>query len=132
MRTRFGLILIFALSLVAAACGGGDSDTTTPVAADTTTSTAAPATTTTTVAVDACAIDELELVEPGFLTVATGEPAFFPYVLDDDPTSGQGFESAVAYAVANELGFTNDQVKWVGTGFDEAFAPGGTGRGERF
>ena len=110
MRTRFGLTLL-ALSLVAAACGGGDSDTTTPVAADTTTTTttttAPPATTTTTVAVDTCAIDQLELVDPGFLTVATGEPAFFPYVLDDDPTSGLGFESAVAYAVANELGFAN-------------------------
>ncbi len=127
MRTRFGLTLL-ALSLVAAACGSGDSDTTTPVAADTTTTTttttAPPATTTTTVAVDTCAIDQLELVDPGFLTVATGEPAFFPYVLDDDPTSGLGFESAVAYAVANELGFANEQVKWVGTGFDEAIAPG--------
>ena len=129
MRTRFGLTLL-ALSLVAAACGSGDSDTTTPVVADTTTTTtattttAAPATTTTTVAVDACAIDQLNLVDAGVLTVATGLPAFFPYVLDDDPTSKQGFESAVVYAVANEMGFTDDQVKWVRTGFDEAIAPG--------
>ncbi len=130
MRTRFGLTLL-ALSLVAAACGGGDSDTTTAVAADTTTTTAAattttaaPATTTTTVAVDECAVDQLNLVDAGVLTVATGLPAFFPYVLDDDPTSKQGFESAVAYAVANEMGFTDDQVKWVRTGFDEAIAPG--------
>ena len=124
MRTRFGLILIFSLSLVAAACGDGDSDTTVPLAADTTTTTVASATTTTTVTLDPCAVDQLELVDPGFLTVGTGEPAFFPYVLDDDPTSGLGFESAVAYAVAGEMGFTNDQVKWVGTGFDEAIAPG--------
>ena len=129
MRTRFGLTLL-ALSLVAAACGSGDSDTTTPVVADTTTTTTAttttapPATTTTTVAVDACAIDQLNLVDAGVLTIATGLPAFFPYVLDDDPTSKQGFESAVAYALANEMGFSDDQVQWVRTGFDEAIAPG--------
>lgn len=73
---------------------------------------------------DSCAIEDLELVTEGTLTIATGEPAFPPYVIDDDPTNQQGFEAAVAYAVAGEMGFTDDQVDWVRTGFDEAIAPG--------
>jgi polar amino acid transport system substrate-binding protein len=58
------------------------------------------------------------------LTVATGEPAFEPWMVGDDPTNGQGFESAVVYAVAAELGFAEGDVEWVRTGFDEAVAPG--------
>ncbi|HSJ26585.1 MAG TPA: ABC transporter substrate-binding protein [Acidimicrobiia bacterium] len=73
---------------------------------------------------DSCEIEDLALVTPGTLTVATGEPAFPPYVLDDDPSSKQGFESAVAYAVANEMGFTDDQVTWVRAGFNESIAVG--------
>jgi polar amino acid transport system substrate-binding protein len=61
----------------------------------------------------------------GVLTIATGDPAFPPYVIDDDPTSKQGFEAAVAYAVAELLGFTDDdEVAWVRTTFDGAIAPG--------
>jgi polar amino acid transport system substrate-binding protein len=52
----------------------------------------------------ACAKDQLALVSPGTLTVGTDKPAFPPYFVDDDPTNGKGFESAVAYAVAKELG----------------------------
>lgn len=61
---------------------------------------------------------------PGTLTFATGEPAYFPYVIDDDPSSGEGFESAVAYAVAEELGFAAEDVVWVRTTFEAAIAPG--------
>ncbi|MGC5222387.1 ABC transporter substrate-binding protein [Micromonospora sp. DT81.3] len=63
-------------------------------------------------------------VTPGRLTVGTGEPAYYPWVIDDEPESGEGFESAVAYAVAEELGFAEDDVVWVRTTFDEAIAPG--------
>jgi polar amino acid transport system substrate-binding protein len=56
------------------------------------------------------------------LTVATGEPVFAPWMVDDDPSNEQGFESAVVYAVAAELGV--ESVEWVRTGFDEAIAPG--------
>ena len=56
---------------------------------------------------------ELETLKPDTLTVATDSPAFPPYFEDDDPTNGKGFESAVAYAIANELGYTEDQVEWV-------------------
>jgi len=61
---------------------------------------------------------------PGKITIATGEPAYFPYVIDDAPESGEGFEAAVAYAVAEELGFAASDVVWVRTTFDEAIAPG--------
>lgn len=63
-------------------------------------------------------------VTEGKFTVGTGQPAYFPYVIDDAPESGEGFESAVAYAVAEELGFAEDDVVWVRTTFDAAIAPG--------
>jgi polar amino acid transport system substrate-binding protein len=64
------------------------------------------------------------LITPGKLTIATGETAYFPYVIDDKPESGQGFEAAVAYAVADRLGFAKDDVVWVRTSFESAIAPG--------
>ena len=64
-------------------------------------------------------------VDEGVLTIATGEPAFPPYVLNDaTPEDGQGFEAAVAMGVARELGFEADAVAWVRTAFDAAIAPG--------
>jgi polar amino acid transport system substrate-binding protein len=65
-----------------------------------------------------------DYVTEGKLTIATGEPAYYPYVIDDAPESGEGFEAAVAYAIAEELGFAPEDVVWVRTGFDEAIAPG--------
>ncbi len=58
----------------------------------------------------------------GMLTVATSEPAFEPWIVGNDPTSGKGLESAVAYAVAQRLGYTPAQVTWTRVGFDEAIA----------
>jgi len=66
----------------------------------------------------------LETLTPGYLTIATGNPAFPPWVEDDDPESGRGFEAAVAYAVAERLGFAPEQVVWVRTDFEAAIAPG--------
>ena len=63
-------------------------------------------------------------IEEGALTIATGNPAYYPWVLDDAPESGKGFEAAVAYAVADELGFSNDQVKWTSASFDQSIQPG--------
>jgi polar amino acid transport system substrate-binding protein len=73
---------------------------------------------------DPAACAEGLTLEEGVLTVATGEPAFPPYVIDDAPESGEGFEAAVAYAVAEQLGFAEDAVEWVRTGFEEAIQPG--------
>ena len=58
------------------------------------------------------------------LTIATGNPAYAPWVMDDDPASGNGFEAATAYAVAGAMGFDASQVDWVRTSFDEAIQPG--------
>lgn len=63
-------------------------------------------------------------IKDGVLTIATGNPAYFPWVIDDAPESKQGFEAAVAYAVANEMGFTDDAVEWVRSSFDQAIQPG--------
>jgi polar amino acid transport system substrate-binding protein len=63
-------------------------------------------------------------LEDGVLTVATGNPAYYPWVLNDAPESGEGFEAAVAYAVAAEMGFPPEQVTWVRTSFDQSIQPG--------
>ena len=69
-----------------------------------------------------CAADKT--LTEGKLTVATGNPAYFPWVIDDAPESAQGFEAAVVYAVAKEMGFSNSDVVWVRSSFDEAIQPG--------
>jgi len=79
---------------------------------------------TTEVAAEDCTADELATIEPGTLTVATDTPAFPPYFIDDDPTNGEGFESAVAYAIADELGFAEKDVEWVVEPFNSSYAPG--------
>jgi polar amino acid transport system substrate-binding protein len=115
------MAILTALSLAVAACGGDGAADTTTTAPDTT---LAADTTDATDATDECALENLDLVNEGVLTAATGEPAFEPWVVDDDPTSQQGFEAAVVYAMAEEMGFTADQVTWTRIGFDEAIAPG--------
>jgi len=100
------LIGLLSMSLLLSACLGDDAGSNEPAGGD------------------SCAIEDLALVTPGTLTIATGEPAFPPYVIDDDPTNKQGFEAAVAYAVAREMGFTDDQVVWVRAGFNESIAVG--------
>lgn len=65
-----------------------------------------------------------ETITPGTLTIATGEPAYTPWVYDNKPQSGKGFEAALAYKVAEKLGFKKSQVKWTRTTFDAAIAPG--------
>ncbi|WP_041407097.1 substrate-binding periplasmic protein [Segniliparus rotundus] len=66
----------------------------------------------------------LPLRAPGKLTVATDEPAYAPWFHGDDPSNGQGFESALTYAVAGEMGFAKEQVDWVRVPFTNAYAPG--------
>lgn len=63
-------------------------------------------------------------VTDGTLTVATDSPAYEPWFVGDNPSNGKGFESAVAYAVAKELGYEPSQVKWVKVRFNNSFKPG--------
>jgi polar amino acid transport system substrate-binding protein len=132
---RFKYLGLFAvIALAVAACNGDTDDTTTTAEVETTTTAAASPTTldeatTTTAAPEACALDSLNLVSPGQLTVATGEPVFPPWMGVGDenfdvPESGTGFEGALVYELADELGLSEDQVTFVRTGFDEAIAPG--------
>jgi polar amino acid transport system substrate-binding protein len=76
------------------------------------------------VASASCDKADLATVTAGKLTIATGEPAYYPWIIDDKPETGEGFEGAVAYAVAKQLGYTNDEVVWVRTTFDGAVTPG--------
>ncbi|CAN5270576.1 ABC transporter substrate-binding protein [soil metagenome] len=121
MSLRRSLSLLLVLGLLATACGGadeaGDIATTDPGgdASETADSDTAEA---------SCAVGDLPLVAEGTLTVATGEPVFEPWMVDDDPTNGEGFESAVVYALAEQMGFATEDVEWVRTGFDEAIGPG--------
>ena len=63
-------------------------------------------------------------ITEGTLTIGTGSPAFSPWVENDAPESGEGFEAAVGMAIAAELGYEGESVVWVRTTFDEAIAPG--------
>jgi polar amino acid transport system substrate-binding protein len=85
-------------------------------------------------AADACAKENLDLLTPGQLTVGTDNPAFPPWFAGgtpegspweiNDPSTGKGFESAVAYAVAEKMGFTAEEVVWVEVPFNQSFRPG--------
>lgn len=66
----------------------------------------------------------LDTLTDGVLTIGTSDPGYEPWVVDNDPTNGEGFESAVAYAVAQQLGYSEDQVEWVPVTFDQIIAPG--------
>ncbi|CAA9406919.1 MAG: ABC transporter, substrate-binding protein (cluster 3, basic aa/glutamine/opines) [uncultured Nocardioides sp.] len=71
-----------------------------------------------------CTKDNLETLTPGTLTVGTDSPAYSPWFVDDDPTNGEGYESAVAYAIADELGYSTDEVEWVTVPFNAVVSPG--------
>ncbi|MBG0826936.1 amino acid ABC transporter substrate-binding protein [Planomonospora sp. ID67723] len=108
------LLALGALTVAVAACAPA-SEPTTQASPSGPAGSSAPA---------ACAKDRLPLKTPGKLTVGTDKPAYEPWFKDDNPASGEGFESAVAYAVAAQLGFTKDEVVWETVAFDTAFAPG--------
>jgi polar amino acid transport system substrate-binding protein len=104
--------IVLALALVVAACGEDDDEPESTGSAETTP--AGPS----------CEKADLETVKSGTLTVGTDKPAFPPYFVDDDPTNGKGFESAVAYAIARELGFETSEVEWTVVPFNASFRPG--------
>jgi polar amino acid transport system substrate-binding protein len=119
--------------LVAACAGGGASSAPTGLG----TGVASPAPDTAAPTADACGTDALATKTAGTLTVGTDNPAFPPYFEGreggntepwdpewGDPTTGKGFESAMAYAIAEQMGFTPDAVTWVPIAFNSSFAPG--------
>ena len=102
------LALFVALAALIAACGEKEESTTTSGATS----------------LADCQADSLDTLKSGTLTVATDKPAYPPYFEDNDPTNGEGFESAVAYAIADQLGFSSDQVEWTVEPFNSSYAPG--------
>lgn len=105
-KSLIGILAVTGLTL--AACGGSDS------ASDTTAAAGG--------AGNECTTGKT--LAEGTLTIGTGNPAFSPWVENDAPESGEGFEAAVAYAVATAMGFDDANVAWVRTSFDEAVQPG--------
>jgi polar amino acid transport system substrate-binding protein len=109
-------LLLFCLAGAAvfvAACGSSSDDSTTDAStSDSTTSLAD------------CTPDQLDTLKSGTLTIGTDTPAYPPYFEDDDPTNGKGFESATAYAIADQLGFSPEAVEWTVVPFNSSYAPG--------
>jgi polar amino acid transport system substrate-binding protein len=103
------LIALVAVALLLGACGPEEEEPTQPAGG---------------AQKQSCAKEDLPLFQEGQLTIATDKPAFEPWFVDNDPTNGKGFESAVAYAVAEELGFSDAEVKWVVEPFNKSYAPG--------
>lgn len=102
------LAIVLLVFLVLAGCGSGSDTIDTGAAAS---------------AAD-CKPGQLPTQQQGVLTIATDKPAYPPYFEDDDPTNGEGFESAVAYAIADQLGYPKAKVKWTVEPFNSSFAPG--------
>src|SRR5262249_21331206 len=131
-------VLLGAAALVAAGCAsssnGGGTATSAP-ATSPTTSSAAPAPTspnaggpgtsmaTTGAATKSCSPSTMQTHTGGEFTVATDSPAYPPWFIDNKPSNGKGFESAVAYAVAKQLGYPADKVTWVTASFTSVIAP---------
>lgn len=105
MIRRFSVAALAATALILAACGGDDSSS----GADSSS--------------EASGGDCATITE-GKLTIGTGSPAYSPWVENDAPESGEGFEAAVGQAVAKELGYEGANVVWVRTTFEEAIQPG--------
>ncbi|MFD0201810.1 MULTISPECIES: ABC transporter substrate-binding protein [Saccharothrix] len=72
----------------------------------------------------ACTKDKLPTLTPGKITFGTDQPVYEPWFVDDDPTNGKGFESAIAYALAEELGYAKTDVVWTRVPFNAAIQPG--------
>jgi polar amino acid transport system substrate-binding protein len=71
-----------------------------------------------------CSKNVLGTIYPGILTFGADQPVYPPWYMGDDPSNGEGFESAVAYAIAAELQYTSEDVRWVRVPFNAALAPG--------
>jgi polar amino acid transport system substrate-binding protein len=141
MRSAFRSVAVLLVALLLAACStSGGAATASPSAAAPSASAAAPsaeASTSAAPSANACAADQLATKTAGKLTIGTDNPAYPPFFAVPpqgttatapwelgDPTNGQGFESAVAFALAEQLGFAKDAVVWTVVPFDNAIAPG--------
>ena len=118
------LLALGALTLAACGQASNSASSTSAAPASSSAATSASASASTSASTDPCSKESLATLSAGILTVGTDTPAYPPYFVDDTPSNGQGFESAVAYAVADSLGFAKGDVTWVVVPFDKSFAPG--------
>jgi len=115
-------VVLMAVAMFVAACGSSTASVSPSASASADTS---------------CAPESLALKTAGVLTLSTDNPAYSPWFqggnegaevwigdYNNDPVNGEGYEGAVAYALAAKLGFTADKVTWIVTAFDQSFAPG--------
>lgn len=109
-RASRALALVLFVALAAAGCAPADEDT--------------EASSSASASSGDCAPGALPTLTAGTLTVGTDKPAYEPWFSGDDPSNGKGYESAVAYAVADQLGYSKDKVAWVTVPFNNAIAPG--------
>jgi polar amino acid transport system substrate-binding protein len=117
MRPATLLIAAAVSALVLAACGSSNDS-------GASSSSSAGGSATQASAANTCTKQSLKTQTSGTLTVATDKPAFPPYFEDNDPKNGRGFESALAYAVAQKLGYAKSDVKWTTEPFNSSYAPG--------
>ena len=121
VRSAAAASVALAAMLSLAACS--PTDTKSDTKTGTKSATSAPAGSNT-AAANACEKSNLSLRTPGTFTVATDNPAYDPWFSDNKPSNGKGYESAVAYAVAKQLGFQPAEVKWVTASFNSVVTPG--------
>jgi polar amino acid transport system substrate-binding protein len=135
MVMRKVMLLAAIAATVVTACGESTPSPSATGAGATSPASSAPTPTETAVATAADCAAGATFFEPGKLTISTGNPAFSPYFTGgetdehpdwefNDPYTGQGFEAGVAYAVADRMGFSHDDVVWVAEPFDATYAPG--------
>ena len=120
-RTVLAVLPVLALTL---ACAPEDDNASDPATQDSPSATSESTNASESAEPDGCGKEELPVLSPRTLTIGTDSPAYEPWFVDNDPTNGQGFESAVAYAVAEELGFSRGEVAWVKVPFNSSYKPG--------
>jgi polar amino acid transport system substrate-binding protein len=106
------VLVVVPLLLAFAGCGSSKSDSSSNSSGTTAASAAS------------CTPEQMQTQTAGTLTVATDKPAYPPYFEDDEPANGEGFESAVAFAIGKQLGYAPTDIKWTVESFNASFAPG--------
>lgn len=114
-RTTLAIVSVLALGLaLLAGCGGKKSSSSSSGSEGEGTPASAAA----------CTPSKMQTHSAGTLTIATDKPAYPPYFEEDEPANGEGFESAVGYAIGKQLGYPKAKIKWTVEPFDSSYAPG--------
>lgn len=94
------------------------------LAACTTTSSSTGTSSSSTRTAAVCGGQQLKTINPGTLTVATFDPAYAPWFVGNEPGNGQGFESALAFRIGQQLGFDPRDVRWKRVPFGQIVGSG--------